>query len=224
MVDLARPASISGAGLPPRYYLPQVSLPPPEPLAAAAPGRQPARRLGEGAETWVASPDWAEAFGEWPPVDPERLGEDTDLVAPGVPAADTVVAAAETRAGAERADPGELTELAEPPWLAPPLPSAEAPRAGVAGGGRAPRRPPRAAFADDEPNRRGAIPPAGGAASPRASSQLARHRVDPFAPAPGGRFRRRREGDGVVEVPPRTAARPTRRRLQPELARRAERR
>lgn len=54
-----------GSGLPPRYYVPRTSLPPPQPLEQVfagypAPGR-------EEAPTWIASADLrAQVLGEWP--------------------------------------------------------------------------------------------------------------------------------------------------------------
>lgn len=56
-----------GSGLPPRYYVPRTSLPPPQPLEQVfagypAPGR-------EEAPTWIASAELrAQVLGEWPVV------------------------------------------------------------------------------------------------------------------------------------------------------------
>jgi hypothetical protein len=53
-----------GSGLPPRYYVPQVSLPPAQPLEPVAGGYPEAR---DEAPTWIASPELrAEMLGEWP--------------------------------------------------------------------------------------------------------------------------------------------------------------
>jgi hypothetical protein len=53
-----------GSGLPPRYYVPQVSLPPAQPLDPV-PGGYPEAR--DEAPTWIASPALrAEMLGEWP--------------------------------------------------------------------------------------------------------------------------------------------------------------
>jgi hypothetical protein len=54
-----------GSGLPPRYYVPQVNLPPAQPLEQVAPGYPEAR---DEAPTWIASPALrAEVLGgEWP--------------------------------------------------------------------------------------------------------------------------------------------------------------
>jgi hypothetical protein len=184
-----------GRGLPPRYFTPQVSLPPPEPLARAPLGSQPAGRLGEGAETWVAAPDWAEAFGEWPLVDPARLGEDTGMAAAEAPAADTIVAQALERP--EVSDPTELTELTEltkPPWIpaapSPPEVGRDVPLPALAGDGPG--------LGDDQPTDEALALPLGRIPE---GAPLARHRVDPFAPSPGGRLRRRRDGEGVIELP-----------------------
>jgi hypothetical protein len=53
-----------GSGLPPRYYVPQVSLPPAQPLEQFSAGYPEAR---DEAPTWIASPALrAEMLGEWP--------------------------------------------------------------------------------------------------------------------------------------------------------------
>jgi hypothetical protein len=58
-----------GSGLPPRYYVPQVNLPPAQPLEAVPAGYPEAR---DEAPTWIASPAvraemlGAEQLGEWP--------------------------------------------------------------------------------------------------------------------------------------------------------------
>jgi hypothetical protein len=69
-----------GSGLPPRYYVPQVSLPPAQPLEPVAPGYPEAR---DEAPTWIASPALrAEMLGEWPvaapPVSPGQLEPEDD--------------------------------------------------------------------------------------------------------------------------------------------------
>jgi hypothetical protein len=53
-----------GSGLPPRYYVPQVNLPPAQPLEQVSAGYPEAR---DEAPTWIASPALrAEMLGEWP--------------------------------------------------------------------------------------------------------------------------------------------------------------
>jgi hypothetical protein len=53
-----------GSGLPPRYYVPQVSLPPAQPLEQFSAGYPEAR---DEAPTWIASAALrAEMLGEWP--------------------------------------------------------------------------------------------------------------------------------------------------------------
>src|SRR5690242_13323712 len=54
-----------GAGLPPRYYLPRVDLPPPQPLEQVEQGYPGSGR--DDAPTWIASASpRAEVLGEWP--------------------------------------------------------------------------------------------------------------------------------------------------------------
>src|SRR3954453_10595153 len=53
-----------GSGLPPRYYVPQVNLPPAQPLEQVAAGYPEAR---DEAPTWIASAALREEMlGEWP--------------------------------------------------------------------------------------------------------------------------------------------------------------
>src|ERR1700675_1585522 len=57
-----------GSGVPPRYYVPQVNLPPAQPLEQVSAGYPEAR---DEAPTWIASPALrAEMLGEWPVAEP----------------------------------------------------------------------------------------------------------------------------------------------------------
>jgi hypothetical protein len=63
-----------GSGLPPRYYVPRVSLPPAQPLEQVNVGYPGARR--DEAPTWIASAALrAEVLGEWPAAGPEAPPE-----------------------------------------------------------------------------------------------------------------------------------------------------
>ena len=54
-----------GSGLPPRYYVPRLNLPPPQPLEQVATGYPEAAR--DEAPTWIASAALREEMlGEWP--------------------------------------------------------------------------------------------------------------------------------------------------------------
>jgi hypothetical protein len=76
-----------GSGLPPRYYVPQVNLPPAQPLEAVPAGYPEAR---DEAPTWIASPALrAEMLGEWPvaaapPVEPPPVSATTAAQEPDV--------------------------------------------------------------------------------------------------------------------------------------------
>jgi len=85
-----------GSGLPPRYYVPSVNLPPAQPLEQVPAGYPNARR--DEAPTWIASPALrAEVLGEWPVAErpaeneePEPLEEEpvdpwTVVELPGAP-------------------------------------------------------------------------------------------------------------------------------------------
>ncbi len=66
-----------GSGLPPRYYVPQVNLPPAQPLEQVAAGYPEAPEARDEAPTWIASAALrAEMLGEWPvappPVSPQE--------------------------------------------------------------------------------------------------------------------------------------------------------
>jgi hypothetical protein len=69
-----------GSGLPPRYYLPRVDLPPPQPLEQVVQGYPESGR--DDAPTWIASATLrAEVLGEWPvagPVQREAEEEEED--------------------------------------------------------------------------------------------------------------------------------------------------
>ena len=75
-----------GSGLPPRYYVPQVSLPPAQPLEPVVPGYPEAQ---DEAPTWIASPALraemlgTDAVGEWPvaapPVSPQPEAQEPDV-------------------------------------------------------------------------------------------------------------------------------------------------
>jgi hypothetical protein len=66
-----------GSGLPPRYYLPRVELPPAQPLEQVVQGYPGAGR--DDAPTWIASAALrAEVLGEWPLAGPVRHEPDED--------------------------------------------------------------------------------------------------------------------------------------------------
>ena len=63
-----------GSGLPPRYYVPRVNLPPAQPLEQVNVGYPAAHR--DEAPTWIASAALrAEVLGEWPAAGPEARPE-----------------------------------------------------------------------------------------------------------------------------------------------------
>lgn len=62
-----------GSGLPPRYFVPRLNLPPAQPLEQVSTGYPDAHR--DEAPTWIASPALrAEVLGEWPLVVPVTDG------------------------------------------------------------------------------------------------------------------------------------------------------
>jgi hypothetical protein len=87
-----------GSGLPPRYHLPRVDLPPPKPLEQVEQGYPDSGR--DDAPTWIASASLrAEVLGEWPLFGPaqheaEEEEEESQFVAASVPGADPWTVAA----------------------------------------------------------------------------------------------------------------------------------
>jgi len=88
-----------GSGLPPRYYVPAVKLPPPQPLEQVDQGYPESGR--DDAPTWIATASLrAEVLGEWPvfgPVqhepDEDEEDEEPQFVAPAADADPWTVAA-----------------------------------------------------------------------------------------------------------------------------------
>jgi hypothetical protein len=200
-----------GRGLPPRFYVPQVSLPP------ALPPDEARARLSEraaraaDAETWIAPPsNWAPSLDEWPVLDLDQLGDDSAFLAEAAPGEDTEIAAPSGERGSELAEPqtgqivlppgglepGRLRDALEPPEPEPE-PEAEPSPAQAASGPVASPPPP-------EPERPGRL----GAAGSAPPASLSRHRIDPFASplTVSRRGRRRREERAFVELPARPPA------------------
>lgn len=114
-----------GSGLPPRYYVPQVSLPPARPLEQV--GGYPEQR--DEAPTWIASAAMREELlGEWPvasyaddvEIEPPAAGETTEDAAPEAGASDgtALEAAGSTDTGStdtasKEAQPAELVAASE---------------------------------------------------------------------------------------------------------------
>jgi hypothetical protein len=219
-----------GRGLPPRFYVPQVSLPPPQPIEQLALRLPSGGRRAEDEETWIAaSATWSTAFDDWPVLDLDRLGEDTVIARPDAPGDDTVVGT--LHAPLEEPDAGSPLEPAElapplehPAALPPPLeqpPELPVPLDPALGPLLVPEPGPPAEPVPEpgslpEPETGPIAAPPGDeepiAAPPRepelhapvAPPMLARHRVDPFASAGRARrWRRRHDGGGIVEVPDR---------------------
>jgi hypothetical protein len=70
-----------GSGLPPRYYVPSTSLPPPQPLEQVYAGYPDPQR--EEAPTWIASAALrSELLGDWPVTAPSEAAEDEDDIEP----------------------------------------------------------------------------------------------------------------------------------------------
>ena len=186
-----------GRGLPPRYYVPRVSLPPRLPIDRPDP-RFPVPELRDS-PTWLVPADAGED-DDWPWIGESEPPGQVEETAISVPVeAETSVAPpaeAEPAKGAEvAAGAREQAELPLEADVAPdpePEPEPEA----------VPADPGSAAFAESEPDVD--RPPAVEGA---VVTRMSRHRIDPFEPSPGRRRRRRNENDGMIEVPARPTAR-----------------
>ncbi|HEU5361777.1 MAG TPA: hypothetical protein VFU56_00490 [Gaiellaceae bacterium] len=126
-----------GSGLPPRYYVPAVKLPPPQPLEQVDQGYPDASR--EEAPTWIASAALrAEVLGEWPVAAPAEL--ETEPVE-------------EEESEARRGDVTE-PEPAVDPWTVASLPAAPLDEEPVEGEPGRLARHTLDPLADAEPKRR----------------------------------------------------------------------
>jgi hypothetical protein len=102
-----------GSGLPPRYYVPPVKLPPPQPLEQVDQGYPDASR--EEAPTWIASAALrAEVLGEWPVAAPVELETEP------VEEPEEVVGQEEEAAVVESPEPAPAAD----PWTVASLPAA----------------------------------------------------------------------------------------------------
>jgi hypothetical protein len=192
-----------GSGLPPRYYVPRVSLPPAQPLEQVRVGYPEAQR--DEAPTWIASASLrAEVLGEWPIATPARRDDEP---APDVEEAEHAEDAAVeddrwTRAELPAAPLGEETE-SEPVVASVALPEEPEPEPEPE-----PESVPAAAAApEDEPDADtdGDLKPAPAVLVARAAGGVARYSLDPLAePPPKRRFGRGADVTvPTVEVPAR---------------------
>ncbi len=185
-----------GSGLPPRYYVPRLNLPPPQPLEQVATGYPEAAR--DEAPTWIASAALREEMlGEWPVAIPVTESQSK----PSEPVADPQAARDPWLVAELPVAPlGELDEEPEPPPPGPepePEPEAEP----------EPDREPESALAlpadearDDEESaaaREARVLALAGLDNGAAQYGVAKYSLDPFAEAPA----RRRFGRGGGEAP-----------------------
>jgi hypothetical protein len=164
-----------GSGLPPRYYVPRVNLPPAQPLEQVAAGYPEAAR--DEAPTWIASAALRdEMLGAWP-----------------------VASAGEPESGQAREQAGEQVSAprvpATDPWLITALPGAPLDELELAlePAAVAPEQLPQAlpaALPEPEPSLDVVLA--------RSAQGVARYSIDPLADPPA----RRRFGRSGSEAPP----------------------
>jgi hypothetical protein len=119
-----------GSGLPPRWYVPRIDLPPARPLESVVAGYPHGRR--DEAPTWIAPAELREqVLGDWPVAVPlEPAGEDAEVeeVVEVVEEAWTVVALPPAPGAAEEAPPAPVTESEPAPEPEPARPVQTPPR------------------------------------------------------------------------------------------------
>ncbi len=215
-----------GRGLPPRFYVPQLSLPPPRPIeqrpVLSGSGDWPAH-VGDTRVT--AAVGWATSMGEWPVPELSPAGDDTVVATPlevddtqivrlPAPAAELSPRPARGSLGPP-ALPISTPPLSVPPPRAPTPPSPERAASPEPVSSPepapvlepAPVAPPTAEPARAETEPALAQPAGKGLPAPETGAAARRvrvsHRVDPFSAAGGGSRlrRRRRESSTTVEVP-----------------------
>ena len=173
-----------GSGLPPRYYVPQVSLPPAQPLEQFSAGYPEAR---DEAPTWIASAALrAEMLGEWP-----VAAAAVDEAAVEAVSVEAVSVDSDPWTQAEELPAAPLGEV-DPAGLEPSPPLIPPPVSGPAGAEPVAALPER-------------VRPALDVELVRSAQRLARYSLDPLAdPQPRRRFGRVTvaEPEGV-EVPAR---------------------
>ncbi len=190
-----------GRGLPPRFYVPQVALPPPRPVEQPRSSYpMPSRREDE--PTVVASPgDWRSAPDGWPLLDSSSVGEETEIALPDGPPPEfppAITHPALARPETLEEEEEEVVAAEAPPELEP-APVAEPPE--PAAGREARRRVVERPAAEVEALSSFELPEV-------AAVGVARHHVDPLAQVRRRGLRRRppRESGEIVEVPDRPPA------------------
>ncbi len=197
-----------GRGLPPRYYVPQVSLPPPRPLEQLQAGYPAAEPLDEE-PTWIASPAMRdEMLAEWPvaagvpssPVEEtvvdeqlfaaiaEELGKEARPEAGAVPEAPAQVEpepAASLEPDPEAAAEPEAIVEPEPTAAAEPVPKRRSGRSAAAVTASQPEPEPEPELVPEQ--------------EPRAATDLEREPASAVVPAPA---------DGPAEAVPGESAAP----------------
>ena len=189
-----------GRGLPPRYYVPHVALPPPRAVEQYR-GGYPVLGVHDDEPTFVASTtEWAAELADWPALGPEVL-DDTEIASPEdrvVPLPPPLHELEETVAAEFFVGEPEVEPASEAP--AEPEPAPEPDRSSVVaeaalGAAAAAAASPRVESATVARPERVVL------SLPQRPPSTVLHRVDPLGGQGRGRFRRRHADDeDVVEV------------------------
>jgi hypothetical protein len=179
------------SGLPPRWYVPRVNLPPARPLDPVVSGYPEGRR--DEAPTWIAPAELRrEVLGDWPLAAGVADDEEPPAVVEGEVVEARIVESVEE-------DAWTIVEMPPAP-LAQAEPAAEAPQPpGPALG------PEPAPDVQAEPEREPEPEPELDVDLVRSAAGVARYNLDPLAEEPRRRFGRRREEVPTIEVPARPA-------------------
>ena len=170
------------SGLPPRWYVPRVNLPPAQPLDPVVSGYPEGRR--DEAPTWIASADLRrEMLGEWP-MAAEFPDEEPEPVVEGAVVESRIVSEVED-------DAWTIVEM-------PPEPDPDPDPVAVV-----PEPEPVATASEHEPAPE--PEPELDVELVRSAAGVARYSLDPLAEEPRRRFGRRREEAPSIEVPARPA-------------------
>ncbi len=179
-----------GRGLPPRYYVPQVALPPPRAVEQHRAYAYPAEALAEEEATWIApAGDWGETLVDWPVLGSTTIGE-TEIIEADAPDGSPAPGEASVTAHGELTVAGPLggigdriDRIAEE--------DEETDEANVAVPATELRRPPVAPLAEYEPVE---------LRMPERVDRPALHHVDPLAAPARRRWFGRADEEFVIEV------------------------
>lgn len=186
------------SGLPPRWYVPRVNLPPAQPLDPVVSGYPEGRR--DEAPTWIAPAELRrEVLGDWPLAVDVAEEDEPPAVVEGAVVEARIVESVQEDAWTIVEMPPEPLATSEPAEAKPgPEAEAEAEPEPEPGPEPEPQAEP-----EPEPQPAAVAEPALDVELVRSAAGVARYSLDPLAEEPRRRFGRRREEVLTIEVPAR---------------------